>query len=70
MKKEEIMSTVKINESKGIWKVPIRFVREEVIDDSNSGDVRKMVRGEKQIAGPEAWLGDNKHLRGVWRNIG
>lgn len=48
----------------------ISFVKEEVIDDSNSGDFRKMVRGEKQIAGPEAWLGDNKHIKGVWRNIG
>lgn len=63
------MSTLKINESKGIWKVPIRFVKEEVIDDSKSGDFRKMVRGEKQIAGPEVWLGDNKYLKGVWRNI-
>lgn len=32
----------------------ISFVKEEVIDDSNSSDFRKMVRGEKQIAGPEA----------------
>ena len=33
--------------------MPVRFVKEEVIDDSKSADFRKMVRGEKQIAGPE-----------------
>ena len=57
----------------------IRFVKEEVIDDSNAGDFGKMMRGEKQIAGPEAWLGhntyimwleDNKYIKGLWRNIG
>ena len=32
----------------------IRFVKEELTDDSNSCDFRKMMRGEKQIAGPEA----------------
>lgn len=57
----------------------IRFVKEELTDDSNSCDFRKMMRGEKQIAGPEAWLGDNKYImwlednkyiKGMWRNIG